>query len=485
MCCKFLMAIVLLWLGNASLALPAEQAFHVRSAYTNDRGEVVVVVELPQGMAPKATDFYLLIDNSRVTAKEIHGQDLDLTLLVDVSGSMNGRPLSDVKAALSSLVDQAQARPKDQFELVSFGDKETTVSELKQPGPHLKAAIEGLVAKDKTTKLYQALYNSLGKPQPADLERRRVVIVISDGKDEGSEVMWQAAIDRSKASGTPIHAVFRGEVGKEYADKLKSLADATGGRYDATVNRDELASNLNNIYQLETRSFLVSFAYDKNDSGKKTDAAAIEFRPAGGAPLRDKISAAIPMINVPPVIVPQPPAPYPIWLFLFLACMLLIGAIVIWRRKEKPSPIDEVFRDTSEPGPVVVSTPVREPSGPRHVATQVISYEFPAPQPGQPTARLIGVGGPAEGQQYSMEREIFRIGAGAENDLSIEQDEYVSTQHAYLRYEKGSLFIFDQTSRNGTFVNDNQVGDIGLVLRPGDRIRVGMSIFEVATPSKS
>ena len=69
--------------------------------------------------------------------------------------------------------------------------------------------------------------------------------------------------------------------------------------------------------------------------------------------------------------------------------------------------------------------------------------------------------------------------------ISIEQDDYVSTLHAYLRYEKGSLFIIDQTSRNGTFVNNSQVSHIGLVLKTGDRIRIGMSIFEVATPSKS
>ena len=235
--------------------MAAEQRFHVRAAYTNNRGEIVVVVELPPGMTPKASDFSLLIENSRVTAKEIHGQDLDFTLLVDVSGSMKGRPLNDVKAALFSLVDQAQAKPKDQFELVAFGDKETTLSELKQPRQHLKEAIGALDAKDQTTKLYQALYNALDKPQHADLERRRVVVVISDGKDEGSEDMREPAIKRSKASGTPIHAVFRGEVGKQYADELQSLADATAGKYHATVNQDELKTNLINIYQLRPAHF--------------------------------------------------------------------------------------------------------------------------------------------------------------------------------------------------------------------------------------
>ena len=111
--------------------------------------------------------------------------------------------------------------------------------------------------------------------------------------------------------------------------------------------------------------------------------------------------------------------------------------------------------------------------------TQVGGYYFPVPEPGQPTAILIGVGGPVEGQQFSVEKELFHVGASPENDLYIAEDNYVSGNHAYIRYERGSLFIFDMNSRNGTLVNQGKVTDTGLVLSLGDRIRVGMSMFEV------
>jgi len=477
---KFLLTVISLSICPAPLAFTAQEELHVRSAHTNPRGETLVVVELPPGLSPKASDFHLLIDNQSVTAKEIHGQDLATILLVDISGSMKGSPLNDAKAALSSLVNKAKDRPKDRFQLVSFADEDKIVSGFEKSRQDLTKAVDGLKATGRTTKLYQALYNSLAKLKDVDPGERRVFIVISDGKDEGSEEgMLDKVIDRSKDSGTAIHAVFRGEVEKHFGDLLSSLARATGGRFRPTANREQLTANLNEIYQLETRSFLISFTYDRDPSGKKTDAARIEFRPAAGSPLTGKIGPPIPMINVPR---PPPPAGYPIWLFLLFASVLLIGVIVIWQRRKKAPINGKVIVPPSEFDSMVVPPP--EPTPPaRHVATQVISYKFPVPKAGQPTAMLIGVGGPAEGQQYSMEGEIFRIGAGAKNDVRIEQDEYVSTQHAYLRYEKGSLFIFDQTSRNGTFVNDSQVSDIGLVLRPGDRIRVGMSIFEVATPS--
>jgi pSer/pThr/pTyr-binding forkhead associated (FHA) protein len=58
---------------------------------------------------------------------------------------------------------------------------------------------------------------------------------------------------------------------------------------------------------------------------------------------------------------------------------------------------------------------------------------------------------------------------------------YVAKNHAYLRYEKGWLFIFDKESRNGTFVNDKRVTDTGIALLGGDHIRVGMSILLLET----
>jgi pSer/pThr/pTyr-binding forkhead associated (FHA) protein len=113
----------------------------------------------------------------------------------------------------------------------------------------------------------------------------------------------------------------------------------------------------------------------------------------------------------------------------------------------------------------------------------VIAQYFPVPTAGQPIAMLRGLTGPVEGQQHAVDKEIYSIGASAANDLSIGDDEYISGEHAYLRYEKGSLFIFDKASRNGTFVNDDKVTQTGVVLRAGDRIKVGMSTFEVVMPS--
>ena len=99
------------------------------------------------------------------------------------------------------------------------------------------------------------------------------------------------------------------------------------------------------------------------------------------------------------------------------------------------------------------------------------------------TAILIGVSGPVEGKQFSVKKHGLLIGRNPKNDLVIPQDVQVSGSHAYLRYDKGGLFIIDRNSRNGTFVNENKLTDTGCVLNSGDRIRVGNSTFEVRITS--
>ncbi|MGH8489117.1 MAG: FHA domain-containing protein, partial [Gammaproteobacteria bacterium] len=124
--------------------------------------------------------------------------------------------------------------------------------------------------------------------------------------------------------------------------------------------------------------------------------------------------------------------------------------------------------------------PVREqaapPPPPRR--TQVGGY-FSSPGSGRVAAILIGVAGPMRGKQFPVDKPVFRIGANPENDLAIQGDDFVSGSHAHLRYTQGALFISDQKSRNGTFLNGNRLKEAALTLHPKDRIRIGDCIFEV------
>jgi hypothetical protein len=112
--------------------------------------------------------------------------------------------------------------------------------------------------------------------------------------------------------------------------------------------------------------------------------------------------------------------------------------------------------------------------------TQVGGYGvFPAPAPGRPAAVLVATNGPLQGKRFPVDRERFHIGAGPENDLVIDGDEFVSERHALLRFQEASLFLFDADSRNGTYLNDRRITDSAMTLALGDHIRLGESTFRV------
>ena len=123
------------------------------------------------------------------------------------------------------------------------------------------------------------------------------------------------------------------------------------------------------------------------------------------------------------------------------------------------------------------ATRQEEPKPPRKTA---VGGHFPPPKLGYPVAVLVGIGGPVRGQRFSVEKEYYRIGSNADNDLRISGDAYVSGYHASLRYKQGSLFLADQGSRNGSFLNDKRVAASPVVVRQGDHLRLGESVFQVA-----
>ena len=97
----------------------------------------------------------------------------------------------------------------------------------------------------------------------------------------------------------------------------------------------------------------------------------------------------------------------------------------------------------------------------------------PAPRRSQ-TARLVVVGSPAlrEGEVRMLDSAPLTVGRGPANDVSLDNDDYASTQHARIEPRRDGIWIEDVGSTNGTFVNGDRV-DEARRLKPGDVIRIG------------
>ena len=90
----------------------------------------------------------------------------------------------------------------------------------------------------------------------------------------------------------------------------------------------------------------------------------------------------------------------------------------------------------------------------------------------KPAAVLLVMGGADNGKTIALGQDITTIGRTSLNDLVVDHPS-VSRKHAGIRRDLDGYWIADLGSRNGTFVNDENVGDVPRRLRNRDRIQVG------------
>lgn len=79
------------------------------------------------------------------------------------------------------------------------------------------------------------------------------------------------------------------------------------------------------------------------------------------------------------------------------------------------------------------------------------------------------------GARYPVEGQVV-VGRGPGCSIPID-DTYASQQHARIFREGEGYFIEDLGSTNGTYVNGRKIA-YPLSLRPGDRIKIGKTVFE-------
>ena len=186
----------------------------------------------------------------------------DLVLLVDLSGSTeNKRGL--IKQSTLRFIDAA--RPTDRLAIVTFSGSPNVVSPLTLDRAQLKASVanmEGVGGSNVWDAVKFALDEVVG---PKSLERRRAVVLMSDGVDgdllrpgltEGSNTTFADLLEEVRQTDTlivPIYLDTEEDYGNPYEKQayenarrtLSLLADESGGRY----YRARKLSDLNGVYE--------------------------------------------------------------------------------------------------------------------------------------------------------------------------------------------------------------------------------------------
>ena len=88
--------------------------------------------------------------------------------------------------------------------------------------------------------------------------------------------------------------------------------------------------------------------------------------------------------------------------------------------------------------------------------------------------RLVVLDSPVldRGDTYPLDASALTVGRGANNDVSIDGDEYASARHARFEPRRDGVYVEDVGSTNGTFVNGIRLTRERRLTR-GDVVRVG------------
>ncbi len=87
---------------------------------------------------------------------------------------------------------------------------------------------------------------------------------------------------------------------------------------------------------------------------------------------------------------------------------------------------------------------------------------------------LVVMNGHQKGIDFRLFEGSNSIGAAADSDIVI-TDEYLSSNHAVIRYEDGRYELRDHESTNGSFVNEKRVSKEELI--DNDSVRFGRTEF--------
>ena len=261
-----------LTLATAGLAAqtspPAQQPAPVFRAGAD---AVTVDVSVQRDRRPvvglKSTDFELL-DNGvaqQITDVTYEKLPIDVTLLLDVSASVTGELLDELRRALRQVRGDLGAG--DRIRLLTFNMRVQRLVDFSEPAAEIDEALGSLRGAGGSA-VFDGLAVALAAPAPPG--RRRLIVLFSDGQDSMSITDPDTLLDVASRS-TPTVAIILGAPSAERPASLlrttsatvgalsERIAAETGGLVTAVKPGENLSSRFRRMLQEFRSSYVLYF----------------------------------------------------------------------------------------------------------------------------------------------------------------------------------------------------------------------------------
>src|SRR6185295_3363716 len=183
-----------------------------------------------------------VLDNGvaqQISSVDLNRLPIDLRLVFDTSGSINAQDLDRYRRAMRRVADTL--RPDDRCDIMAFTSRITNAAARQSP----PVAIDLQRLLPDGTSFFDAVALSL-ITVPA-LDRRQIVVVLSDAQDNTSFFDEAALIEAAKRTDAVVYTVLPFSEAANpapYASRLQSLALLTGGRLVPALRDVQIGSIL-------------------------------------------------------------------------------------------------------------------------------------------------------------------------------------------------------------------------------------------------
>ena len=201
-------------------------------------------LDLEHGVDPSEPKTILEVPEAEVVVGIQHlwrsevKKPVDVVVVMDTSGSMEGRKIASARSSLTDFIDLMDDR--DRLEVILFSDQMITLTDLSPLGEkrqEIKNRVSGVI-EGGDTKLYSALefaYQELDAK--GDPDHIRAIVALTDGKDTASAITLPELVNRIGAQSesgdaTKIFTIAFGRAADR--EVMQRIADITGGKqYDS------------------------------------------------------------------------------------------------------------------------------------------------------------------------------------------------------------------------------------------------------------
>jgi VWFA-related protein len=191
----------------------------------------------------------------RVTDLPIHA-----AVTIDVSASME-KSLDKARTAALEFF-QKIIQPKDRAAVVTFNDHPNLTVKFTNAVPDLASGLAGLKA-ERGTALYDSIIFTLY--YFTGVKGQRALLLLTDGKDEGSRFTFEDALEYARRAGVTIYAIGLGDDPDKR--KLEKLSGETGGRAFFLKSVDELAGIYATVENELRSQYLIAYQSSNTSGG--------------------------------------------------------------------------------------------------------------------------------------------------------------------------------------------------------------------------